>query len=140
MKKRGDISQDYIYRDRVVLPELIRQARNIVEYPTTEEKIYQTAANLPTKRFYMSDDSATALIRSHIQNGIRPRFISLYKQRLYDALYEEVTRMLSESRYQGMSIGEVTTIALTHPAPCIGLTPKVIMRITVRNRKRHAKV
>lgn len=140
MKKQGDISQDYIYRDRVVLPDLIRQARRIVSYPTTAGKIYQTAASLPVKRFYMSDDAAIALVRRHVIRGVRPKFISSYKQRLYDALFEEVSRIRSDTRYDSMDIGTITAIALTRPAPCVGLTPNVIMRITSRNRKKNGKV
>lgn len=140
MKKKGDISHDYIYRDRVVLPDLIRRARRIVEYPTNAMKIYHVAAELPVRRFYISDDAAAAFIRSHVYKGVRPTFTSRYKQRLYDALFDEVSRMLCDSRYRDMDIGSVVSIALTHPAPCVGISPFVIMRTVSLIRKKNGKV
>lgn len=134
MKHKESVSQTYIERDRIVLPDLIRRAKHIATYPTTMKKLYHIAAELPTDKFYISDDAAYDYIRKRLFHHITPTFISPFKQRLFEALYEEVTKMLQYEKYQQMGWKSTTILALGRPAPCVGLTPYII---GLRLRKLH---
>ena len=134
MKHKRSVSQAYIERDRRVLPELIRQAKHQATYPTTMNVLYKIAAELPTDKFYISDDAALAYIRKRYFHKVVPRFISPFKQRLFEALYDEVTAMMACKKYREMGWKNATILALQRPAPCVGLTPYII---GLRYRKLH---
>lgn len=134
MKHLKSITQTYIERDRKVLPELIRRAKHLATYPTSAKKLYHIAAELPTDKFYISDDAACEYIRKRFFHNIQPKFISPFKQRLFDALYHEVSEMLRQEKYSKMGLKNVTILALERPAPCVGLTPYII---GLRYRKLH---
>lgn len=123
MKHRGSISQTYLRRDNKAVPDLYRRARAMAEYPTTTMDIFRIAASLPVDTFYIADDAALSYIRSRIYNNERRSFRNKYKQKLFDALYDEVSRMLEETRYQEMGLASTVIVALSRPAPCVGLTP-----------------
>lgn len=129
------VTQSFLERDSRVLPELMRQARKIATYPTSAKKLYQIAADLPTDKFYIGDDAAFQYMRKRLFHNVRQKFLSPYKQRLFDALHEEVTAMLKQEKYQNMSLKSVIIIALNHPAPCVGLTPNIIARTFIRHHK-----
>ena len=128
MKHKGSISQAYLERDRRIIPDLVRQAKRIAEYPTNLEKIFKIAATLPVKMYYIADDSAIDYVRRR-QCGRHRHFNNPYKQQLYNALYEEVKTLLQHSKYQNLSLRDTVIIALSHPAPCIGLAPTGIRKI-----------
>lgn len=139
MKHRACVSQTYIERDRVTLPLLLRKAKHLATYPTTMTKLYHIVADLPTEKFYISDDAACEYMRKRLLHNIKPKFFSPYKQRLFDALYDEVIKMLQIKKYQDMGWKNTTILALGRPAPCVGLTPYIIgLRIRkLHKNKRH---
>lgn len=138
MKHKKSVSQTYIERDRKVLPDLMRKAKHLATYPTTMSKLCRIAAELPTDRFYISDDAAFAYVRKRFYHGIEPKFISPFKQRLFEALYEEVLEMMSHEKYRKMGLKSTIILALEHKAPCVGLTPYIIgLRILNQHRHKH---
>lgn len=137
MKHKESVTQVYIRRDTVVLPYLIRQAKLLATCPVSAKKVYQIAAELPVDRFYIGDDAACNYIRKRIYYGETPQFISPYKQKLFDALYDEVMKMRDTERYGEMSLKDVTILALSHKAPCVGLTPYIIGVRERRQKRRH---
>jgi hypothetical protein len=135
MKHQKSVTQTYIERDRKVLPELIRRAKHQASYPTSANKLYHIAAELPTDKFYIGDDAACEYIRKRFLHQVHPKFISPYKQRLFDALYDEVVKMKESEKYRSMGLKDVTLLALGHQAPCVGLTPYIIGLKIFRQRK-----
>lgn len=141
MKHKGSVSQTYMDRDKKVLPELICQAKHLATYPISTMKLYHIAAELPTDKFYIADDAAYFYILKRVLNNVNVTFKNSYKQKLYDALYTEVTKMMKESKYAGMSLKNITILALCRPAPCVGLAPWGIWKALLRQRKKaHDKV
>jgi hypothetical protein len=139
MKHKGSVSQTYIERDHRVLPDLIRRAKHLATYPTTSKKLFRIAAELPTEKFYITDDAAIVYVsKRHIHN-ITPQFANPFKKRLFDALYEEVVKMMKCEEYSKMGLKYVTLLALSRPAPCVGLAPRGIEnRISkIRCKKNH---
>ena len=137
-RHKASVSQIYIERDKKVLPDLIRHAKHLATYPTTMNALYQIAADLPTKRFYVGDDAAIWYMRRRLFYKKTPKFINPYKQRLFEALYEEVMKMMNSEKYSTMGWKNTTILALSHPAPCVGLTPFVI-GILFREHKRQKR-
>lgn len=138
MKHKKSVSVAYIERDSRMIPELVRRAKRIAPYPTSMKNIYHIAAELPTDKFYIGDDAACDYIRKRIQN-ITPKFLSPYKQKLFEALYEEVTYMMKSEKYQKMGLKSTTLLALARPAPCVGLTPYILGLISCRQRKNNSQ-
>lgn len=129
MKHKGSVSHTYTERDRVVLPKLIRQAKHLTTYPTTMRKLSHLAANMPTDRFYISDDAAYAYINRRYIHNDAPTFSNPYKNRLFNALYDEVCKMMQQEKYRSMGLKNVTILALSRPAPCVGISPRTIENI-----------
>lgn len=123
MKHKKSITQAYIHRDRVILPELFRQAKAIASWPSTMKQLCTIAADLPTPCFCVSDDAALDYIRRRMLHGQVRQFSTAYKNRLFEALYHEVARLRDERH---LSLQAATLRALSSPAPCVGLTPFVI--------------
>lgn len=141
MKHKGSISQTYLRRDREVLPELYRRAKRVAEYPTSNDSLFRIMADLPVDRYYIADDAAYEYVRKRHLHGFRKKYRTPQKQRLLESLYEEVTRMMGEERYRGLSLKTATVIALMRPAPCVGLSPAGIDKIFSHSRaKGHEKV
>lgn len=126
MKHCGSISQTYRKRDRMAVLDVYRRAKALAEYPTTTKKLFEIAARLPVSQFYISDDSALLYVRNRMFRGIRPSLMNPYKQKLFEALYDLVCSMMKEEKYSSQGLASTTIIALSRPAPCIGLTPTVI--------------
>lgn len=145
MKHKDAISQTYLERDRRALPELIRRAKNMCSWPTTMNKLYEIAAELPTDKFYICDVAACRYVSKRILHKKKKNFSNPFKQRLFEALYDEVEEMMKKEKYKKLGYITTTIMALGHPAPCIGLTPYVIGVILRRTQKynkhkRHEKV
>lgn len=136
MKHKGSVSQTYLSRDEKVLPDLIRQAKHLATYPISTIKLYQIAADLPTDKFYIADDAAYEYILKRMFRGVEVAFNNHYKQRLYDAFFEEVSKMMKQETYKKMSVKNVTILALSRPAPCVGLAPWGIWKALLRQRKK----
>ena len=136
MKHKGSVSQTYLSRDEKVLPDLIRQARHLATYPISTMKLYQIAADLPTDKFYIADDAAYVYILKRMFKGVHIKFRNNYKQKLYDAFYEEVSKMMRMDTYKKMSVKNVVILALLRPAPCVGLAPWGIWKALLRQRKK----
>ena len=137
MKHKGSISQVYLRRDRVAIPDVFRRARSLVEYPTTTIRICQLAANLPVNQFYISDDAALMYVYNRTIRGRETKFVNPYKQKLFDALWKIIEQMMQQEQYKKQGIATTTILALQRPAPCIGLTPDVIYQIYLKHRKQH---
>lgn len=142
MKHRGSISQTYLRRDNKAVPDLYKRARSMAEYPTTTISIFEIAATLPVDAFYIADDAALSYIRCRVYNNEKRTFRNRYKQQLFDALYEQVEAMMRQSRYQEMGLAATVIVALSKPAPCIGLTPMALYqtyrRWCIANRRKEA--
>lgn len=136
MKHKNSVSQIYIERNRKALPAIIRRAKHLATYPTTMKKIYHIAAELPTDRFYISDDAAYDYIRKRLLHNMKPKFVNPFKQRLFESLYEEVTQMMEMEKYQKMGWRNTTILALSKPAPCIGIPPETIKNIVSITRRK----
>lgn len=128
MKYKGSISQSYLERDKRIIPDLVRRAKYVVGYPTNLIKIFEVAATLPVKAHYISDDSAIVYVRKRMQ-GQRHHFVNRYKEQLYESLFTEVRDMQQDGKYASMSLNDTVVIALTRPAPCVGLAPTGIRKI-----------
>lgn len=130
------ITPIYVERDMVVLPRLVRQAMLVSSYPIRMPDIYLMAAELPVDKFYIGDYAACEYMRKRFLHKKIPKFVSPYKKRLFDALYDEVIRMMHMEKYKGMGLKNLTLLALDHKAPCVGLTPTIIGRRFSKVRKR----
>ena len=115
MKHKGSISQTYLKRDEVILPMLLRKARNMASWPTTMQQLCCIAASLPTPFFCIADDAALDYVRKRHLHGIVKTFRTAYRQRLYEASPE-------------MGLQNCVWKALARPAPCVGLEPRIIQR------------
>lgn len=146
MKHKGSISHTYKRRDAVAIPLLFRKAKTVAEYPISIPKLLKIAADLPVDRFYITDDAALRYVRKRFYGRKRLTYRSKYKERLFDALYEQVCLMMGEDKYRKEGLATTTILALSRPAPCVGLTPNEIylryLKLRGNNRKKddHEKV
>ena len=142
MKHKGAISQVYRKRDEVIVPQIFAKAKQLSSYPTTMERLFKIAADIPVDQHYLSDDTAILYIHNRIFRGINKIHRSPHKQRLFESLYQIVCEMLNDGRYKSYELNNITILALQRPAPCIGLSPTVIWQKywQLKNKKRHAKV
>ena len=140
MKHKGSISQTYLTRDGVVIPNLYKRARQVAEYPTTVMHLFEIAAELPVPQFYISDDAARSYIRKRFLHKKKVTFRTKYKQRLFDAFYDEVDSMMKESKYQEMGLMNTVVCALMRPAPCVGLTPLAILQKYFKKRPKRDQI
>lgn len=124
MKHKGSISQTYLKRDEVILPMLLRKARNLASWPTTMQQLCCIAASLPTPFFCISDDAALDYIRKRHLHGIVKSFSTEYRQRLYEAFWDEFVAVYEKSPELGLQ--NCVLRALSRQAPCVGLSPHVI--------------
>lgn len=135
MKRKGHISQTYIKRDRDVLPMLYRRAKQQADYPTSVDKIFNIMSELPTDRFYIADDAALFYVRKRYFHNEEVCFRTPQKQKLFNALYDEVLLMMQEEKYKALGLQATTICALMRPAPCVGLSPVGISKIFRRRKK-----
>lgn len=145
MKHKGSISHAYKRRDTVVIPFLFRKAKQIAEYPTNIHKLFKIAADLPVDRFYISDDAAVRYVYKRYNKKKHKIHRSEYKERLFEALYNLVCSMMAEDKYRKLGLTTTTILALSRPAPCVGLSPHEIYlrQKNLRNRTKennHEKV
>ncbi len=139
MKHKSSISQAYIRRDSIVLPELFTQAKATAAFPISLLELCKKMAEMPVDCFYISEDAAINYIRKRRYNKVIPHFVNKYKQRLFEALWRIVEEMMQSERYHNMELKYITTIALTRPAPCIGMTPEVIQQKIYAHIKKNRK-
>lgn len=139
MKHKGSISQAFLRRDTVVIPEIYRRAKQLAEYPTTTENLFRIAAELPVDKYYISDDAALRYIRHRLYKGKKKKFLSRYKEMVFEALYEKVTDMMKEERYKKQGLATTVICAMETPAPCIGLSPFELYGKFKRGRRSHMK-
>ena len=142
MKHKGAISQVYRKRDEIIVPQLFTKAKQLSSYPTTMERLFKIAAEIPVDQYYLSDDTAVLYIRNRIFRGINKIHNSPYKQRLFESLYQKVCDLRKNERYKSRGLDYVTMLALQCQAPCVGLSPAVMLQkyLQLKNKKRHAKV
>lgn len=113
-------------RDREMLI-LYRKALDVVEYPTTTDKICEVVSSLSTSCYYISDTSAFRYVSQRLK-GIIPSFdkASYRKQQLYEALYDEFLRIREQYKEKSFCIYKLVDLAIEQPAPCLGLSPRTI--------------
>lgn len=133
MKHKGSISRTYLKRDAVILPMLLRQARNLASWPTTMQQLCCIAASLPTPYFCIADDAALDYVRKRHLHGIVKTFRTTYRQRLYEAFWLEFVAVYESSPEIGLQ--NCVWRALASPAPCVGLEPRIIQRKISRINK-----
>lgn len=126
MKHKGSVSHTYRRRDAVVIPFLFRKAKAIADYPTNTHKLFKIASELPVDRYYISDDAALRYIRNRYYKGKQAKFRSRYKEQIFESLYDLVSDMMKEEKYKTAGLATTTIMALSRPAPCVGLTPNEI--------------
>ena len=126
MKHKNSISQINPMRDKEIMI-LYRKALTMVEYPTTLEIVCRVVSELPASCFYISDTSAFRYVSQRLK-GIQQHFdeASYRKEQLYEALYEECLAMREKEKYKSLCMTRIVDIALSHPAPCLGLSPRSI--------------
>ena len=125
MRHKGSISQVNIERKKILL-QLYRNAIKIAPYPFDHIKICEIMAEMKVPEHFISMDAATLYVRTRFYSGKRILFSSKYKQKLYDSLYEEVMKLREYTCHAGKSIPEIVILALSKPAPCIGMKPSTI--------------
>ena len=139
MKHKNSISQINPVRDREMLI-LYRKALDVVEYPTTTDKICEVVSLLPTSCYYISDTSALRYVYKR-SKGIVPSFDkdSYRKQQLYEAFYNEYLQIREKYKEKSLCIYELVDLALEQPAPCLGLSPRTIrQKVSAHfNQKQH---
>lgn len=134
MKHLGSISQTYLKRDLEVIPMLFNQAKGIAQYPTTMKELCTIAADIPTPFFCISDESALDYIRRRLLHNQKRKFCTCYKQKLYDALWVEFKDVIKMQPQ--LSVQSAVFMALSRPAPCVGLTPWILqLKISRYQRK-----
>lgn len=136
MKHKNSISQAFVKRNNDVIPRLLRRAKEVAEYPTTTKRLFEIVAELPTEQYFITDDAAISYIRKRFLHGVHTKYMNPYKQRLFDALYSEVERMMKDEKYKAMGLKNTVICALTHKAPCLGLTPFAAFRLYLRHQKK----
>ena len=139
MKHKGSISQAYRLRNSTVIPRLFSKAKKLAEYPTTTQKLFEIAANLPVDRFYISDDAALEYVRNRYYRGVIKKFRNPYKAKLFEAFYDTFRKMMEEERYRHENISTVAILALTRPAPCIGMAPRKMHQRYLDYKNNHLK-
>lgn len=139
MKHKHSVSHAYKKRNTVEIPNLYRRAKQLAVYPTTTQELFRIAAELPVDQFYIPDDAALRYVRSRWIHGANKEFLSPYKKRNFEALYDTVCKMMQEEKYRALGLATTTIIALSRPAPCVGLTPFLIHKIYVRHNKKNNK-
>lgn len=139
MKHKGSISQVNIARN-LMAERLFREAKRVASWPTNTMRLCEIAANLPVREFYIAEEAALAYIRKRINTGVSPSFVTPYKQRLYDALYERVRELQQQERYADVPLTVVVGAALASSAPCLGVTPRSLyLLITHKKYKKKGK-
>ncbi len=127
MKHKNSVTQVNIERDREIVT-LYNRAKAIAGSPTTTHRICQIAANLPASQFYISDYWALRYIKDRCK-GKRRRFRNRRKQTLYNALYDTYRNLSRRHEYVSLPMESVVDIALSQPAPFIGISPDTIHRL-----------
>lgn len=139
MKHKGSISQAFLRRDTIIIPDIYRRAKSLATYPTTTENLFKIAADLSVDKYYISDDAALRYVRRRYYKGERKKFLSPFKEKLFNALYEKVLRMMEEEKYREQGLATTIILALNTPAPCIGLSPLELYGLYKRGRRSHSK-
>ena len=127
MKHKNSVTQINIERDKEII-QLYNKARKIAGSPATTHRICEIAANLPASQFYISDYWALRYIKDR-SRGKRRRFRNPRKQTLYNALFDTFRNLRRKNEYTSLPLESVVDIALTQPAPFIGLNPESIHRL-----------
>lgn len=130
MRHKGSISQVNLERNKELL-RLYKTAQGIVGSPATVNRVCQIMANLPTKKFYLSETYALKYIKDRI-NGKKRKFRHENKQILYNALWTSFLRIQGKKGNEGLSIERLVDITLETPAPIIGLSPTYITNFILR--------
>ena len=139
MKHKNSITQAYRSRNSNIIPRLFSKAKKLAEYPTTTKRLFEIAADLPVDRFYISDDAALEYMRNRYYRGIAKKFKNPYKSKLFEAFYETFCEMMKEERYSGEKISTVAILALSRPAPCIGMAPRKMHQRYLDYKNTHLK-
>jgi hypothetical protein len=126
MKHKCSVTEVYIRRDRVILPKLYSEAKKVATYPTTMKKLCQIVSRLETPYYCISDDAALDYVRKRKLHGIKKTYATKYKQKLFEALYDEFEMLASQDSYKDKGLQTIVIAALERKAPCIGLTPWII--------------
>ncbi len=130
MRHVNSVSQVNKERDKEIIL-LYNRAREIVGTPATIDRICKIAANMSVSKFYISDEAAMRYIQD--RKAGRPRtFRNKYKRTLYNALFDTYRYLSKRKEYTACSMARIIDIALSQPAPFIGLSPDTLQRYLCR--------
>lgn len=104
---------------------LWKRAKKEATYPTTFCQLTEMMASMPTDRYFISEEQAYWLVVGHKVKRMKNK----YKDILFKSFLDLYNDLLLMDKYRNMSKYKVIAIALSHPAPCIGLYPVTIGRI-----------
>ena len=140
MRHKGSVSQINLERDKMI-HVLFKKAKSLVQWPTNLMHICEVVAALPAPVFYISSDTAIVYIRRRYYYNDQSPLQSKHKQLLYDALFDKFIELKNNPENRNRSIPGLVMMALKSPAPCIGITPRVIYEIILKHKKltRHSK-
>jgi hypothetical protein len=112
---------------------------NLVQWPADTMTICEKAVTLPVDEFYISSDAAIDYVRHRYYRGECKQFRSVYKQQLYDALYERFEEVIARPENINKSLPDLVIGVLATPAPCSGLTPWQFYYSLLRYKKENKK-
>lgn len=130
MRHKGSISQVNLERNKELM-RLYNKAQGIAGFPATVMRICQIMANLPAKKFYLSEAYALKYIKDRMK-GKKRIFNHENKRVLYNALWSSFMRVKNKKGNENLSIERLVYITLETPAPTIGLSPEYIMNHVLR--------
>lgn len=127
MRHKNSVSQINKERDKEI-ESLYKTARSIAGHPATIDRICTIMANLPCRKFYLSDYWALRYAKDR-RAGRFKKFSNRHKQTLYNAFYNTVVDLSRTAHYRNKSIESIVYAALERPAPIIGLSPAYLKNV-----------
>lgn len=105
------------------LPKLWAEAKRRATYPTTFKQLLELMASLPTDRYYISEEEGLRAVFQY-----KPRK-NHYKDLLFRSFLDLYHDLRNTEKYKNVAAYKLVAICLSHPAPCIGLSPRSLQRI-----------
>ena len=130
MRHVNSVSQVNKERDDEII-KLYNRAKAIVGTPATIERICNIAANMSVSRFYISEEWAIRYIKDRMNGKVR-NYRNRRKRTLYNALYDSYRYYARKKEYAEWSTARIIDLALSQPAPFIGLSPDTLQRYLCR--------
>lgn len=129
MRKERDADLMNAYREAL--------SRQLGTYGRTNgERIYLETVRHPALRYWVSSERAYNVVIG-IDRGRSIEYMKENRRKMYLALYEEVCRI--RNRHKQISTLEAVEEAVSRPAPCFPLSPRVARCIITRMKNETRK-